>query len=297
MAKTWPILKMLRQLMLTTFVASLAHALAALPRHAMPVSKWKRNSSNRVVTGDIRSFINCAASGDTSPLLCDVAAQIGRTMPDKMKHKELFEGFSVARLVHRHTWPTAQHLDIVDLCAGCGLVGLFLALMHSQRKVLAMDRCQSRLAAQLHKQVASRFHKVQERIHWKTADLRPVGPADPVALPTESVVVACHACGLLSDEAIAAASFQTLRPMILLPCCYPFKPKVNARQNAPSFSWDRFPWLERGAVNKAGREAVDAARISFLERIGYTVSIDFIDQQITPHNKAIVAIPDATMHL
>jgi len=54
---------MLRQLMLTTFVASLAHALAALPRHAMPVSKWKRNSSNRVVTGDIRSFINCAASG------------------------------------------------------------------------------------------------------------------------------------------------------------------------------------------------------------------------------------------
>lgn len=283
--------------MLTTFVASLAHALAALPRHAMPVSKWKRNSSNRVVTGDIRSFINCAASGDTSPLLCDVAAQIGRTMPDKMKHKELFEGFSVARLVHRHTWPTAQHLDIVDLCAGCGLVGLFLALMHSQRKVLAMDRCQSRLAAQLHKQVASRFHKVQERIHWKTADLRPVGPADPVALPTESVVVACHACGLLSDEAIAAASFQTLRPMILLPCCYPFKPKVNARQNAPSFSWDRFPWLERGAVNKAGREAVDAARISFLERIGYTVSIDFIDQQITPHNKAIVAIPDATMHL
>lgn len=283
--------------MLTTFVASLAHALAALPRHAMPVSKWKRNSSNRVVTGDIRSFINCAASGDTSPLLCDVAAQIGRTMPDKMKHKELFEGFSVARLVHRHTWPASQHLDIVDLCAGCGLVGLFLALMHSQRKVLAIDRCQSRLAAQLYKQVASRFHKVQERIQWKTADLRPVGTADPLALPTESVVVACHACGLLTDEAIAAASFQTLRPMILLPCCYPFKPKVNARQNAPSFCWDRFPWLERGAVNKAGREAIDAARINYLERIGYTVSVDFIDQQITPQNKAIVAIPDVTMHL
>lgn len=212
-------------------------------------------------------------------------------MPDKMKHKELFEGFSVARLVHRYTWPKTRHLDIVDLCAGCGLVGIFLALMHAQRKVLAIDRRQSKLAAQLHKQVASRFHKLQDRIDWKTADIRPVGTADPVALPARSVVVACHACGLLSDEAIAAATFKSLRPMILLPCCYPYRPKVTGRLNAPSYSWDRFPWLQRGAINKAGTEAIDAARVSFLEEIGYNVTIDFIDQGITPHNKAIVAIP------
>ena len=193
--------------------------------------------------------------------------------------------------MHRHTWPQTQNLDIVDLCAGCGLVSIFLALMHARRKVLAIDRRQSRLASQLHTQVASRFYNVKERIQWMTADLRPVGTAKPVALPTQSAVVACHACGLLSDEAIAAATFKALRPMILLPCCYPYSPKVNARQNAPSFSWDRFPWLQRGAVNKAGSEAIDAARVSFLEGIGYSVSIDFIDQEITPQNKAIIAIP------
>jgi len=215
-------------------------------------------------------------------------------MPDKMKHKELFEGFSVASLVHRyllHFGGQKERLEFVDLCAGCGVVGLFLALMDARRKVLAIDRHQSRLAAQLHKEVAIHFHGLQERIHWKTADLRPIGTANPLVLPTSSVVVACHACGLLSDEAIAAATFTTSRPMILLPCCYPRKPKVNARHNAPSFSWDRFPWLLKGAVNKGGPEAIDAARISFLKGIGYTVTVDFIDPEITPQNKAIIAIP------
>mmetsp|Transcript_7351 Transcript_7351/g.8283 ORF Transcript_7351/g.8283 Transcript_7351/m.8283 type:complete len:111 (-) Transcript_7351:55-387(-) len=84
--------------------------------------------------------------------------------------------------------------------------------MHAQRKVLVIDRRQSKLAAQLHKQVAGRFHELQDRIHWKTADIRPVGTADPIALPDRSVVVACHACGLLSDEAIAAATFKSPGP-------------------------------------------------------------------------------------
>ena len=278
---------------MSIFIAVLVPALGALPRHSMPVSKWRKNSSNRVVTGDIRSFLHAAQSGDTSPLLCDVAVQIGRVMPDKMKHKELFEGFSVASLVHRylHFGGQKERLEFVDLCAGCGVVGLFLALMDARRKVLAVDRHQSRLAAQLHKEVAIHFQGLQGRIHWKTADLRPIGTANPLVLPTSSVVVACHACGLLSDEAIAAATFQTSRPIILLPCCYPHKPKVNARHNAPSFSWDRFPWLLKGAVNKGGPEAIDAARISFLKGIGYTVTVDFIDPEITPQNKAIIAIP------
>ena len=164
--------------------------------------------------------------GDTSPLLCDVAAQIGRKLPGKLKHKELFEGFSMARLVQKHTWHQRRLcLDVIDMCAGSGIVGIFLALMHARRKVLALDRRQSVLAAQLHEHIGAHFPGLQERLHWKTEDLRPVGGSASMNLP-KAVVVACHACGLLSDEVIATAT-ANLRPLVLLPCCYRHNPKVG----------------------------------------------------------------------
>ena len=250
-----------------------------------------------------------------------MAAQIGRSLPDagllicfsgagidvakdRLKHKELFESFEVASLAHKtlgaregcekwrpRMWQQRQlDMDIVDLCTGCGLVGLFLALL-TGRKVVCMDRKRSRLATEVHHKVAGHFPGLREQIEWRLQDLRPTG-GKGLHLPN-SLLVACHACGLLSDEVIALASFKVLRPLILLPCCYPLKPKVNVRHDVPSFSWLRFPWLRRGAVNLQGPDAVDAARIRHLEGLGYEVQVDFIDKSITPHSKAIVAVPRA----
>ena len=180
-------------------------------------------------------------------------------------------------------------MDIVDLCAGCGLLGLFLGLL-TRRRVVCIDRKQSGLAREVHQKVAGHFPGLRERIEWRLQDLRPTG-GQGLKLPN-CFLVACHACGLLSDEVIALASSKGL-PFILLPCCYPLKPKVNVRHDVPSFSWDRFPWLQQGAVNLRGPDAVDAARIQHLERLGYEVQVDFIDKSITPHSKAIVAVPSA----
>ncbi|CAJ1419099.1 unnamed protein product [Effrenium voratum] len=248
------------------FLLGLGHAFS-LPRHSLPVSRWRKNSSHRVAAGDVRHFL----AGDASPLLCEVGARVGQALPDKLKHKELFEAHAVAELAQRHlTQWRSEGLEVqtaVELCAGCGLVGIFLALLDRRLRVLQLDRRRSKLAAQLHEMADS--WDLHERLGWRVADLRPAGE-EAAEFEPGSLVLACHACGLLSDEAMAAAVAARL-PLILLPCCYARNPKalVRAKRGHPSFAWPRYPWLERGAVNRLGRDAVDAARVSFLEQNAY----------------------------
>ena len=183
---------------------------------------------------------------------------------------------------------------VVDVCAGCGLLGLFLALMRPRAKVIALDRRQSVLSRKLSEIATVFWPQLRDRFTWKVCDVRPSG-MDTVlgsqSLPSHCLVVACHACGLLTDEVIAASS-QSRRPMVLLPCCYVTSPKVG-RPNPghPRHSWERMPWLKEGAVNQEGRTAIDDARVSFLQTQGYEVCMDRIDPRITQYNEAICAFP------
>ena len=238
----------------------------------------------------------CLQGGELeSSLLCEVGAEIGRRLPGRLKRKELFEAHAVACLVKRHARRHSYAPDvIVDLCAGCGLLGLFLALMYPRARVIAMDRTQSALSQMLSETAVGCWPELRDRLSWILCDMRPkaVGNEGSLALPPSCIVVACHACGLLTDEAIAVASHRRLRPMILLPCCYVTHPRSRrSNPGRPSHSWERLPWLKEGAVNREGEDSIDDARVAFLQMRGYKVNIDHIDPQITRYNKAICAFP------
>ena len=234
--------------------------------------------------------------GDEASLLYEVGAAIGRALPNKLKRKELFEAFEVACLVQRQARQESYAAStVVDLCAGCGLLGVFLALMWPRARVIAMDRKQSVISRMLSEGAMRQWPLLRDRFEWKVCDMRrrPVdNSAEPISLPSDCMVVACHACGLLTDEAIAAACARSLRPMVLVPCCYVTNPKIgHLNPGHPCHSWERLPWLREGAVNQKGRTAIDDARIDFLRTRGYHVSVDHIDPQITRYSKAISAFP------
>ena len=237
-------------------------------------------------------------------MLYEVGEAIAREIPNKLKRKELFEAYEVACLVRRQTRRQNSNNThyapdtVVDLCAGCGLLGLFLALMWPQAKVIAMDRRQSAVSLKLSDCAIRCWPQLKHRFVWKVCDLRrkPVdNAAQSISLPSNCIVVACHACGLLTDEVIAAACSESLRPMVLVPCCYAthpkMGPKVSPNPGHPCHSWERLPWLKEGAVNQQGCKAIDDARVSFLKGQGYEVCLDHVDPQITRYNKAISAFP------
>ncbi|CAE7758942.1 MKK1 [Symbiodinium necroappetens] len=165
------------------------------------------------------------AESDEASLLYEVGAAIGRALPNKLKRKELFEAFEVACLVQRQARQESYAAGtVVDLCAGCGLLGVFLALMWPRARVIAMDRKQSVLSRMLAEGAITQWPLLRDRFEWKVCDMRrrPVdNSAEPISLPSDCMVVACHACGLLTDEAIAAACSGSLRPMVLVPCKTP----------------------------------------------------------------------------
>mmetsp|Transcript_36840 Transcript_36840/g.68619 ORF Transcript_36840/g.68619 Transcript_36840/m.68619 type:complete len:292 (-) Transcript_36840:105-980(-) len=280
------------------FVAALmlASSSAILHRHTLPVLKWSKNSKHRIAAGDVESFAHAAQGDDDIAMLCQVGAEIGRTLPNKLKRKELFEAHAVACLVLQQVESHLCEFDtFVDLCAGCGLLGLFLALKHPRNKVVAMDRKQSALSMMLHDTATTKWPDLASRFTWELRDLRPTAVAaqvsQPILLPSRSIVVACHACGLLTDEAIAAASFKQ-HPLVVLPCCYPRNPKLHrVNPGHPGHSWQRLPWLQDGSVNRVSCDAIDDARIDFLRSAGYSVRISHIDRSITKFNKAIIASP------
>lgn len=300
-----------------------------MPRHMVPVSTWRKNSRNAIIRGDVESYRLASESGDLDPLFCEVAMQVGRNIPDKLPRKELNEAWEVAKIVDRY-FPKPAHeatanlstadtgwmgQRVVELCAGCGLLAAFLILLEPARQVVCLDRKHTPLAKRLLGCLEERWPSLRGRITYQKSDLRSTASAmsgcplghgrnvnsEDLALPRDSLVVACHACGHLTDDAITAATADgNLRPMVLVPCCYriekfDFKPVGGDPLNLwrPGWSWDRWPWLRGGAVNSLGLEAVDSARTAYLQELGYKVVFDRIDPEISEYYQAFVAWPNS----
>lgn len=170
---------------------------------------------------------------------------------------------------------------------GCGLLGIFLMLLNPQREVRCSDKRQQPLARQLHQILQKRWPSL-ERITWEEEDVRHGG-----LKTTGELVASCHACSILSDEIILAAKTNR-SPLVLVPCCYSKEPKLPPEVGwpwLPHWSFKRWPWLEKGAVNQLGQSAIHAARLRCLEEAGYKVQEDHIDPSISKMNLVIVAQP------
>lgn len=250
-------------------------------RQSLPVSMWRKGSKSKLVDGDARGFEASGRSGDMDLLLCEVGARLSVDLSHALRRKELFEAHAVASLVQNQgdVFPK----KIVDFCAGCGLLAAFLVLMDPRRQVRCIDKQQSGLAERLLRSLSRRWPDLASRIVWEEQDVR----SPKMQLPTDCFVVSCHACAVLSDDAIyAATKCGACRPLVVLPCCY--KKKIRPAEKLGR-TWADWPWLENGSVNCLGPAAVNAARLRHLNHLGYSASLQYIDSNITPMNAAIVA--------
>ena len=100
------------------------------------------------------------------------------------------------------------------------------------------------------------------------------GDADGVPVDGTDVVVSCHACGALTDRAIACAT-QARARLAVLPCCH----DVETCDTGGLTGWMDAPL------------AIDAARVLRLQTLGYRVRTQLIPATVTPKNRLILAEP------
>ena len=186
-----------------------------------------------------------------------------------LARRELFESWSFVDRARPHI-----DADVVwDLGAGHGLVGMILALLEpGLREVRLVDRRKppsyEKLRAALDPLAPERLARVvyEER---RLDDLAP--PAG------RAFIVAVHACGKRTDEAIDLA-LASRSSVALLPCChdasiYPLPGAITGR-------WSK-------------RDAVDLARIFRLDAAGYRTYSRRIEDGLTHCADAIIGVAPA----
>ena len=99
-------------------------------------------------------------------------------------------------------------------------------------------------------------------------------PLEDVALREDDVVLSVHACGALTDRVIDLAVVARSR-MAVLPCCH----DLDRAQTGPLTGWLNGPL------------AVDVMRATKLRALGWRVWTQTIPENITPHNRLLMASP------
>jgi len=184
---------------------------------------------------------------------------------DCLPRKELYESWEVARRVRRRF----RGGRVVDLCAGHGLTAwIMLLLDDSSASALAVDTRIAPSAVRLGAALQASFPKLAGRVTVQQDDL------SSITLDAKDVVVATHACGILSDRVIARAMSVGAR-LAVLPCCHDAK---------VSDTGGLLGWLDPAL-------AIDVTRAARLRQAGYVVHTQAIPAHITPKNRLLLASP------
>ena len=183
-----------------------------------------------------------------------------------LPRKELFEAWEVARRVRRRF----RGGRIVDLCGGHGLLGqIMLLLDDSSPEVLVVDRRLPPSSSTLAGALASEWPRLSGRVRLQQI------PIEDMTLREEDVVLSIHACGALTDRVIDLAVMARSR-LAVLPCCH----DLDEAQTGQLTGWLNGPL------------AVDVMRATRLRALGWQVWTQTIPEQITPHNRLLMASPD-----
>jgi hypothetical protein len=182
-----------------------------------------------------------------------------------LPRKELFESWEVARRVRRRI----RGRRVVELAAGHALVAqLMLLLDDTSPSALAVDAKPVPSAPRLGEALAARWPRLAGRVDHVIEDLA------GASVEASDLVVSVHACGALSDVVIGKA-IAARAPVAVLPCCH------DARSCDPGGLLGFLPLPL----------AVDATRVARLRSEGYEVLTQTIPEEVTPHNRLIVAVP------
>lgn len=195
--------------------------------------------------------------------------RLGRVVceADCLPRKELYESWHVARRVRRRL----HGGRVVDLACGHALVAHVMLLLDGRStEALAVDRRLPQSAARL----ATALGRAWPRLDGAVTLVE--GSIEEVALASDDVVVATHACGTLTDRVLAQAVAARAR-VAVVPCCH-----SEARCDDGGLAG----WMDPAL-------AIDATRALRLAAEGYDVHTQELPPEITEKNRLLIATPRA----
>jgi hypothetical protein len=178
---------------------------------------------------------------------------------------------ALVELVRHQVTGAGRSRMIVDVACGKSyLVHALAALVRPRARYVGIDRDPSRIA---HCTTAARKLGLPEA----AADFR-VGSVDALTLDVRpDVMMALHACGDATDQAIERAIATRARHVFIVPCCHRRPSRSVAIANGlPTHG------VLRGRLTDA---LADSRRALRLETGGFeVVAVEFVTSAVTPHN-------------
>ncbi len=205
----------------------------------------------------------------------DLASAFARALCEERATslKELLEAFEFFQTVRKFV--TRPHM--VDVCSGHGLVGTLFALFERKvETVTLVDRLLPPSFERIMKAADRIGPWTREKLVFREGLLKNAQEKLSTGnLHPGSAILAVHACGKLTDQAMDLA-IDLGGPMALLPCC-----RSHRQHPAPEV-------LKR---ELGGDLAIDVHRTYALEHAGYKVRWKSIPEVITPMNRILIGTP------
>lgn len=180
-----------------------------------------------------------------------------------VSEKEVRESFNFVEVIKKKI----QSGNIVlELCCGHGLIGQILIQKHLVKSVIQICN------------IETKSHQLLELINNSFSDIYfynwDIYEKENEILKFDyDAVIACHACGGLTDKVIDFA-IKKDKNIFVCPCCYHYNlPKELVK-----------------IYSQFGSNGVNIYRISKLMLSGYNTSVRELKSNITPLNKVIIGV-------
>ena len=203
--------------------------------------------------------------------------------------KELHESWQMASAVHS-IFPDS--LQVADLAAGHGLLSWILVLLARfsetprLRTAVAIDIKKPKSANILAEAMASQWPELAGTVHYIEGSIDSVWCENG----SNTLFVAAHACGNLSDRALLTA-IKCRSSVAIMPCCHSLRHQGRTLESLALAS-DLATYSSEKVINIAAKigqsKAIDQIRIDALNSLGYGVVESEINVKITKFNRIIM---------
>lgn len=243
------------------------------------------DSRRKLKPADARRFAHLEPG-----LFADIAAVV--CSAGILPQKELHECWQMALCVHEEFF---EYTRVADLAAGHGLLAWILVLLarHGEHKTVrtavAVDVKRPKSAQILAAAVVKRWPEFEDAVHYVEGSIDAVHAQDG----EDTLLVAIHACGSLSDRVLLAA-LNSRSAVAIMPCCHSLRNQTESLSMLAFASDLPTKNVENLTVkvSEAGQPAViDQFRIDALTAVGYEIRSATISPDITLFNRIILGKP------
>ena len=159
---------------------------------------------------------------------------------------------------------------IVDCCCGNSFLGFYWLLQNQDDYVISFDLKSTERSKKVRRYFKANHPGTNKRYSFRQQDITD----SKFEFPENSLVLAVHACGSLTDIIIKHCVSQNL-PLAVMPCCY----------NSKRIWWKNDDVEFKGDLG----HYIDALRLDYLRTRYKNTALESIDKSITPKNRIILA--------